>query len=123
MQLTHVSFMTMEGNKAPRHKCRTVDLIYFSQTLVECKNYPLQNAEGLFVEYEIRRIVGIMDTNSHEIFNRNGVAVKGIYPLVSFLSHSCIINARPRMLREAPFTNVLYANVVIPKGNLQGYIY
>ena len=110
--------MTKEGNKAPRHKCRTVDLIYFSKkTLGECKNYPLQNAEGLFDEYEIRRIVGIMDTNSHEIFNRNGIAVKGIYPLVSFLSHSCVINARPRMSREAPFNNILYANVVIPKGN------
>ena len=51
--------------------------------------------EGLTNENEISRLVGIMDTNSHEIFNRNGYICKGIYPLVSFLSHGCIINARP----------------------------
>ena len=51
--------------------------------------------EGLANENEISRLVGIMDTNSHEIFNRNGYICKGIYPLVSFLSHGCIINARP----------------------------
>ena len=72
--------------------------------------------EGLTNENEISRLVGIMDTNSHEIFNRNGYICKGIYPLVSFLSHGCIINARPCIKKEAPFTSVLQATVKIPKG-------
>ena len=72
--------------------------------------------EGLTNENEISRLVGIMDTNSHEIFNRNGYRCKGIYPLVSFLSHGCIINARSIIKKEAPFTSVLKATVKIPKG-------
>ena len=72
--------------------------------------------EVLTNKTEISRLVGIMDTNSHEIFNRNGYICKGIYPLVSFLSHGCIINARLCIKKEAPFTSVLHATVKIPKG-------
>ena len=72
--------------------------------------------EGLTNENDISRLVGIMETNSHEIFNRNGYRCKGIYPLISFLSHGCIINARPCIKKEAPFTTVLIATVKIPRG-------
>ena len=34
-----------------------------------------------FDEEEMFRIVGIIDTNSQEIKNRNGVSIKGIFPL------------------------------------------
>ena len=73
--------------------------------------------EKLTSENEIARLVGIMDTNSHEIFNRNGYCCKGIYPLVSLLSHRCIINCRPKVSKEVPFTNTLKSTFLIPKGN------
>ena len=58
-----------------------------------------------------------MDTNTHEIYNRYGYCYRGIYALASFPNHNCIVNARPKIIKEAPYICIFQANVQIPKGN------
>ena len=59
----------------------------------------------LFTEEEILRVVGLIDTNVHEINNRNGISVKGFFPLGAILSHRCVINSRQIMAKEHPYQN------------------
>ena len=66
----------------------------------------LMNIEDIsFTEEEILRVVGLIDTNSHEINNRNGISVKGFFPLGAILSHRCVINSRQIMAKEHPYQN------------------
>ena len=66
----------------------------------------IMNIDGISVsEDDILRIVGIIDTNVHEISNRNGAAFKGFFPLGAVLSHRCIINSRHIMIKQYPFPN------------------
>ena len=75
-----------------------------------------ENAEGFIIEDEIFRMVGIIDTNAHEIHTRIGWSYKGVYPLGAILSHGCIINSRHVIEKESPFYNHCRATVLIPKG-------
>ena len=59
----------------------------------------------------------MLDTNTHEIYNRHGYCYRGIYLIASFPSHNCIVNARPKINKEAPYISIFQANVHIPKGN------
>lgn len=56
-------------------------------------------------ESEILNMVGIVDTNAHEISNRNGIGFRGVFPVVSLMSHQCIVNTRQIMSKEMPFSN------------------
>ena len=56
-------------------------------------------------EEDILRIIGLLDTNSHEIHNRNGIAYKGMFPIGALLSHRCIVNSRQIMIKYTPFQN------------------
>ena len=37
--------------------------------------------------------------------------------IASFPNHNCIVNARPKIIKEAPYISIFQANVQIPKGN------
>ena len=56
-------------------------------------------------EEDILRIIGLLDTNSHEIHNRNGISYKGMFPIGAILSHRCIVNSRQIMIKYTPFQN------------------
>ena len=73
--------------------------------------------EGLTNENELAHIIGVIETNSHEIYNRRGYCYRGVYSTISFLSHNCIVNCRPKVEKEAPFINTVQANIAISKGN------
>ena len=57
-------------------------------------------------EEDVLRAVGLLDTNSHEIHNRNSVTYKGFFPLGALLSHRCIVNSRQIMGKFPPFPNI-----------------
>lgn len=68
-------------------------------------------------EEDIFKIVGILDTNTHEISNRNGCCYRGLFPLVAILSHRCVTNSRQIMVKEKPYGNTCRSTVFIPKGS------
>ena len=51
-----------------------------------------------YSEEEIHRAIGILRTNAfqieHDYMKAQGTSGKAVYPTFSFLSHSCIANAR-----------------------------
>ena len=53
-----------------------------------------------FTEEEIFRAIGILRTNAlhvqDDVMKKFGVGGRAVYPTFSFLSHSCISNARYR---------------------------
>jgi hypothetical protein len=79
----------------------------------------IMGLEGLspdLTEEDIFRVVGVVDTNAHEISCQSGTDIKGVFPLVSLLNHRCIINTRYIMIKQKPFKNTCRATVIIPKG-------
>ena len=56
------------------------------------------NLADTYTEEEIHRAVGILRTNAfqieHPYLAAQGTSGKAVYPTFSFLSHSCISNAR-----------------------------
>lgn len=66
-------------------------------------------------EEDIFRIVGIIDTNTHEINNRNGCCYKGFFPVGAIMSHRCVTNSRQIMVKEYPYNNTCRSTVFIPK--------
>ena len=57
-------------------------------------------------EDDVFSMVGIIDTNAHEINCRSGCDYKGLFPLGALLSHNCVINTRQIMRKQAPFRNI-----------------
>ena len=56
-------------------------------------------------EDDIFRIVGLIDTNSREIGNRNGACFKGFFNIGSILSHRCVFNQREIIMKKYPFSS------------------
>jgi hypothetical protein len=59
----------------------------------------LPQEAGLTLE-TILKLTGIVETNGHEI----GDGYRGLFPVVSLLSHSCIANCRQSILKEPPYS-------------------
>ena len=81
-----------------------------STFLVVAMNYQWVKTDHVY------HMVGIIEINSYEIHSRIRWSYKGIYPLGSILSHSCIINTRHLIEKDSPFYNVCLATVFIPEG-------
>ncbi len=61
----------------------------------------------------IVRLTGIVETNGHTI----GTGYRGLYPLISLLSHNCIANSRQSMLKEWPYTATCRLVLLLIKSN------
>lgn len=84
---------------------------------IEKKSCVLSDTKGGFItEEEVFNICGIIETNGHEIRRANGFSAKGFFPVVSLMSHCCIVNSRQIMMKEAPFPNTCRSTVLIPEG-------
>ena len=62
-----------------------------------------------FTEEEIFRAIGILRTNAlhvqDDVMKKFGVGGRAVYPTFSFLSHSCISNARYRQVLSSSIFN------------------
>jgi len=52
---------------------------------------------------EVAKIVGITEVNNCEIFNQDGLSgIRGLFPITSLMSHSCVPNCRVVQLQAKP---------------------
>ncbi len=77
----------------------------------------IEDLRDVVSEEEIFRLMGIIDTNAHEISNQSGRSFKGLFPLGAILSHRCVVNSRQIMIKETPYPNTCRSTVFIRKGS------
>ena len=68
-------------------------------------------------EQEIIRAIGILEVNCYEVKNYVTFGVRGLFPLTSLLSHSCVPNSRSVWDQGAPWGNKTIAATDIKKGD------
>ena len=51
----------------------------------------------------LSRTIGVLDTNSHSIHSVGRSGIRGIYPVLSLLSHNCIRNTKLQFRRTPPY--------------------
>merc|ERR1719483_107549 len=77
------------------HSCETVinPLLYaFNEVSLEQTSFD-----------EVAKIVGITEVNNCEIFNQDGLSgIRGLFPITSLMSHSCVPNCRVVQLQAKP---------------------
>merc|ERR1719483_367214 len=77
------------------HSCETVinPLLYaFNEVNLEQTSFD-----------EVAKIVGITEVNNCEIFNQDGLSgIRGLFPITSLMSHSCVPNCRVVQLQAKP---------------------
>ena len=75
----------------------------------------VQPLKSHFSSESILRAIGIISTNAHEIPNSSGI--RGIFPIVSLLSHGCVRHSSLRFQPKYPFKAQCRANVDIKEGD------
>ena len=80
----------------------------------DCEEQIINPLKRHFPIGEINRAIGVVATNVHEI-PQSG-CIRGLFPVLSLLSHDCVRNASLRFEPEAPFRVRCRANVDIAAG-------
>ena len=84
----------------------------------EClRNYEEFVDDDRFSRVEIERTMGMIDTNAHAVGN----GIRGIYPTLVLMSHSCIRNAKLQFRPTYPYE--LTCRYTFSRMNAKMFIY